>query len=130
MQNELFNVFSTFTKTALDTGRQVTAMNTRTYERLVKRRTELITDFTEIATKQGVAHYMGAQKQLAQAYADKAQQANKDAVKIIAQAQNELNQYLEQQLPAAMEQVRSAVQDATREAAESTRSATGKRRAT
>lgn len=105
-------------------------MNTRTYERLVKRRTELITDFTEIATKQGVAHYMGAQKQLAQAYADKAQQANKDAVKIIAQAQNELNQYLEQQLPAAMEQVRSAVQDATREAAESTRSATGKRRAT
>ena len=129
MQNELFNVFSTFTKTAFDAGRQVAAMNTRTWERLVKRQTELMTDFTEIAVKQSVAYYMGAQKQLAQAYAGKVQQANKDTVKIITQAQNELNEYVEQQLPTAMEQVRSAVQDATRQAAESTRSATGKRAA-
>jgi hypothetical protein len=52
---------------------------------------------------------------LAQDYADKAQQANKDTVKIITQAQDEVNSYLEQQLPAAIEQVKSAVQgnDAT-----------------
>jgi vacuolar-type H+-ATPase subunit E/Vma4 len=129
MQNELFNLYNMFAKTAFDATRQLTDINTRTYEKLVKRQIELTSDVVESVVKQGVAHYMDAQKQLAQAYADKAQQANKDMVKIITQAQNELNQYLEQQLPAAMEQVRSAVQDAIREAAETTRLTTGKRAA-
>jgi hypothetical protein len=66
---------------------------------------------------------------LAQDYADKAQQANKDTVKIITQAQDEVNSYLEQQLPAAIEQVKSAVQDTAQEAANTTRSTAGKKAA-
>jgi len=69
---------------------------------------------------------MNAQKQLAEDYADKAQKANKDTVKIITQAQDELNSYLEEQLPAAMDQVKSVVKDATKEAADNTRSASKK----
>jgi F0F1-type ATP synthase membrane subunit b/b' len=83
----------------------------------------------ESAVKQGVSHYINAQKELAQDYADKAQQANKDTVKIITQAQNEVNSYLEQQLPAAIEQVKSAVQDTAQEAANTARSTAGKKAA-
>jgi hypothetical protein len=50
-------------------------------------------------------------------------------VKIITQAQDEVNSYLEQQLPAAIEQVKSAVQDSAQEAANTARSAAGKKAA-
>lgn len=129
MHSELFNLYNVFAKTAFDATRQLTDINTRTYEKLVKRQIELSSDFMESAVKQGVSHYMNAQKQLAEEYADKAQKANKDTVKIITQAQDELNSYLEERLPAAMEEVKSAVKDATREAAENTRSATSKKAA-
>ena len=118
-----------FAKTAFDATRQLTDINTRTYEKLVKRQIELTSDVVESVVKQGVAHYMDAQKQLAEQYADKAQQANKDTVKIITQAQDELNGYLEQQLPAAMEQVKSAVKDAAQQTADTARSSTGKKAA-
>jgi hypothetical protein len=129
MQNEIFNLYNVFAKTAFDATRQLTDINTRTYEQLVKRQFELTSDVMENVVKQGVSHYMDAQKQLAEQYADKAQQANKDTVKIITQAQNELNSYLEQQLPAAMEQVKSAVNDTAQQAADTARSSTGKKAA-
>jgi L-lactate utilization protein LutB len=129
MQSEIFNFYNIFAKTAFDASRQLTDLNTRTYEKLLKRQVELASDFMESAVKQGISHYVAAQRQLAQDYADKAQQANKDTVKIITQAQDEVNSYLEQQLPAAIEQVKSAVQDSAQEAANTARSAAGKQAA-
>jgi hypothetical protein len=129
MQHDLFNLYNVFAKTAFDASRQLTDINARNYEKLVKRQIELASDFMESGFKQFVSHYMAAQKELAQEYADKLQQANKDTVKLITQAQDELNSYLEQQLPAAMEQVKSAVKDATQEAAVTTRSAASKKAA-
>src|SRR3712207_9535334 len=96
MQNEFFNLYNVFAKTAFDATRQLTDINVRTYEKLLKRQVELTSDLVESAVKQGVSHYMAAQKQLAEDYADKAQKANKDTVKIITQAQDELNSYLEE----------------------------------
>ncbi len=101
-------------------------MNSRTFERLVKRQVELTSDFAETSIKQCLAHAVAAQREIAEQYADKAQAANKDVVKIITQAQNELNGYVEKQLPAAMEQVRAVVKDVTQEAAENTRSSSKK----
>src|SRR3712207_9462448 len=98
MQQQIFNLYKVFTKAAFDAGRQLTDLNTRTYEKLVKRQVELTSDFVQSAVKQGLSHYVAAQRQLAEDYANKAQQANKDTVKIITQAQDELNNYLEQQL--------------------------------
>jgi DNA-binding protein YbaB len=129
MQNEFFNLYNVFAKTAFDATRQLTDINVRTYEKLLKRQVELTSDLVESAVKQGVSHYMAAQKQLAEDYADKAQKANKDTVKIITQAQDELNSYLEERLPAAMNEVKSAVKDATQEAADNTRSTAGKKAA-
>lgn len=129
MQNEVFNLYNVFAKTAFDATRQLTDINVRTYEKLLKRQVELTSDLVESAVKQGVSHYMAAQKQLAEDYADKAQKANKDTVKIITQAQDELNSYLEERLPAAMNEVKSAVKDATQEAADNTRSTAGKKAA-
>lgn len=129
MQNEFFNMYNVFAKTAFDATRQLTDINVRTYEKLLKRQVELTSDLVESAVKQGVSHYMAAQKQLAEDYADKAQKANKDTVKIITQAQDELNSYLEERLPAAMNEVKSAVKDATQEAADNTRSTAGKKAA-
>ena len=129
MQQEVFNLYNVFAKTAFDAGRQLTDLNTRTYEKLVKRQIELASDFMESAIKQGLSHYVAAQRQLAEDYANKAQQANKDTVKIITQAQDELNSYLEQQLPTTIEQVKSAVKDTAQEAANNTRSTTGKKAA-
>jgi hypothetical protein len=129
MQQEVFNLYNVFAKTAFDAGRQLTDLNTRTYEKLVKRQIELASDFMESAVKQGLSHYVAAQRQLAEDYANKAQQANKDTVKIITQAQDELNSYLEQQLPTTIEQVKSAVKDTAQEAANNTRSTTGKKAA-
>jgi hypothetical protein len=129
MQYEAFNFYNVFTKTAFDAGRQLTEMNARTYERLVKRQIELNSDLIESSLKQFVSHAVAAQKEIAEEYVDKAQKANKDVVKIITQAQDELNGYLEQQLPAAMEQVKSAVKDATDEIATTTRSAASKKAA-
>ena len=129
MQQEVFNLYNVFAKTALDAGRQLTDLNTRTYEKLVKRQIELASDFMESAVKQGLSHYVAAQRQLAEDYANKAQQANKDTVKIITQAQDELNSYLEQQLPATIEQVKSAVKDTAQEAADNIRSTAGKKAA-
>lgn len=126
MQNDAFNLYSVFAKTAYDASRQLAEINSRTYEKLVKRQIELTSDFMESAVKQGVSHYMSAQKLLAEDYADKAQQASKDTVKIITQAQSELNSYLEEKLPVAMEEVKSAVKDVTRDAADSARSANKK----
>jgi DNA-binding protein YbaB len=129
MQNEFFNLYNVFAKTTFDATRQLTDINVRTYEKLLKRQVELTSDLVESAVKQGVSHYMAAQKQLAEDYADKAQKANKDTVKIITQAQDELNSYLEERLPAAMNEVKSAVKDATQEAADNTRSTAGKKAA-
>ncbi len=129
MQNEFFNLYNVFAKTAFDATRQLTDINVRSYEKLLKRQVELTSDLVESAVKQGVSHYMAAQKQLAEDYADKAQKANKDTVKIITQAQDELNSYLEERLPAAMNEVKSAVKDATQEAADNTRSTAGKKAA-
>jgi hypothetical protein len=129
MQQEVFNLYNVFAKTAFDAGRQLTDLNTRTYEKLVKRQIELASDFMESAVKQGLSHYVAAQRQLAEDYANKAQQANKDTVKIITQAQDELNSYLEQQLPATIEQVKSAVKDTAQEAADNIRSTAGKKAA-
>jgi hypothetical protein len=129
MYNEAFNLFNTFAKTAADATRQLTEMNSRTFERLVKRQVELTSDFAETSIKQALAHAVAAQREIAEEYASQAQKANKDAVKIITQAQDELNGYLEQQLPAAMEQVRAVVQDVTQEAAENTRSSSGRKAA-
>ncbi len=129
MQQEVFNLYNVFTKAAFDAGRQLTDLNTRTYEKLVKRQVELASDFVESAVKQGLSHYVAAQRELAQDYANKAQQANKDTVKIITQAQDELNNYLEQQLPAAIDQVKSAVKDTAEEAANNTRSTASKKAA-
>jgi hypothetical protein len=126
---EAFNLFNTFAKTAADATRQLAEINSRTYERLVKRQVELTSDFAESSIKQFVSHAVAAQREIAEQYADKAQAANKDAVKIITQAQNELNGYLENQLPAAMEQVKAVVQDVTQETAERTRSAAGRKAA-
>ncbi len=129
MQNDFFNLYNVFAKTAFDATRQLTDINVRTYEKLLKRQVELTSDLVESAVKQGVSHYMAAQKQLAEDYADKAQKANKDTVRIITQAQDELNSYLEERLPAAMNDVKSAVKDATQEAADNTRSTAGKKAA-
>ncbi len=129
MQNEFFNLYNVFAKTAVDATRQLTDINVRTYEKLLKRQVELTSDLVESAVKQGVSHYMAAQKQLAEDYTDKAQKANKDTVRIITQAQDELNSYLEERLPAAMNEVKSAVKDATQEAADNTRSTAGKKAA-
>jgi len=129
MQAEVFNFYNIFAKTAFDASRQLTDLNTRTYEKLLKRQVELASDFMESAVKQGISHYVAAQRQLAEDYRDKAQQANKDTVKIITQAQDEVNSYLEQQLPAAIEQVKSAVQDSAQEAANTARSTAGKKAA-
>ncbi len=129
MQNEFFNLYNVFAKTAFDATRQLTDINVRTYEKLLKRQVELTSDLVESAVKQGVSHYMAAQKQLAEDYTDKAQKANKDTVRIITQAQDELNSYLEERLPAAMNEVKSAVKDATQEAADNTRSTAGKKAA-
>jgi hypothetical protein len=129
MQAEVFNFYNIFAKTAFDASRQLTDLNTRTYEKLLKRQVELASDFMESAVKQSISHYVAAQRQLAEDYADKAQQANKDTVKIITQAQDEVNSYLEQQLPAAIEQVKSAVQDSAQEAANTARSTAGKKAA-
>jgi hypothetical protein len=129
MQQQIFNLYNVFTKAAFDAGRQLTDLNTRTYEKLVKRQVELTSDFVQSAVKQGLSHYVAAQRQLAEDYANKAQQANKDTVKIITQAQDELNNYLEQQLPAAVEKVKSAVKDTAQEAANNTRSTAGKKAA-
>jgi hypothetical protein len=129
MQQQIFNLYNVFTKTAFDAGRQLTDLNTRTCEQLVKRRVELASDFMESAVKQGLSHYVAAQRELAEDYANKAQQANKDTVKIITQAQDELNNYLEQQLPATIDQVKSAVKDTAQEAANNTRSTAGKKAA-
>ncbi len=111
MQQQIFDLYNVFAKTAFDAGRQLTDLNTRTYEKLVKRQIELAGDFMESAVKQGLSHYVAAQRGLAEDYANKAHQANKDTVKIITQAQDELNNYLEQQLPAAVEKVKSAVKE-------------------
>ena len=129
MQQEVFNLYNVFAKTAFDAGRQLTDLNTRTYEKLVKRQIGLASDFMESAVKQGLSHYVAAQRQLAEDYANKAQQANKDTVKIITQAQDELNNYLEQQLPAAIEKVKSAAKDTAQEAANNTRSTAGEKAA-
>jgi hypothetical protein len=129
MQQELFNLYNVFAKTTFDAGQQLVDINARNYEKLVKRQIELATDVTESSFKQFVSHYMAAQKELAEEYADKVQKANKDTLKIITQAQDELNSYLGKQLPAAMEQVKSVVKDVTQEAAETTRSAGGKKAA-
>ncbi len=129
MQQQIFNLYNVFTKAAFDAGRQLTDLNTRTYEKLVKRQVELTSDFVQSAVKQGLSHYVAAQRQLAEDYANKAQQANKDTVKIITQAQDELNNYLEQQLPAAVEKVKSAVKDTAQEAANNARSTAGKKAA-
>ena len=129
MQQQIFNLYNVFTKAAFDTGRQLTDLNTRTYEKLVKRQVELASDFMESAVKQGLSHYLAAQRQLAEDYANKAQQANKDTVKIITQAQDELNNYLEQQLPDTIEKVKSAVKDTAQEAANNARSTAGKKAA-
>ncbi len=129
MQNEFFNLYNVFAKTAFDATRQLTDINVRTYEKLLKRQVELTSDLVESAVKQGVSHYMAAQKQLAEDYTDKAQKANKDTVRIVTQAQDELNSYLEERLPAATNEVKSAVKDATQEAADNTRSTAGKKAA-
>ena len=129
MQQQIFNLYNVFTKAAFDAGRQLTDLNTRTCEKLVKRQVELASDFVQSAVKQGLSHYVAAQRELAEDYADKAQQANKDTVKIITQAQDELNNYLEQQLPAAIEKVKSAAKDTAQEAANNTRSTAGKKAA-
>ncbi len=129
MQQQIFNLYNVFTKAAFDAGRQLNDLNTRTYEKLVKRQVELTSDFVQSAVKQGLSHYVAAQRELAEDYADKAQQANKDTVKIITQAQDELNNYLEQQLPAAIEKVKSAAKDTAQEAANNTRSTAGKKAA-
>lgn len=126
MQQSYFNFYNVFAKTAFDAGRQLADINARNYEKLMKRQIELASDFMETSFKQFVSHYAAAQKEIAEEYADKAQKAQKDTVKLIAQAQDELNAYLEQQLPAAMERVRSAVKEATQEAADTTRSASKK----
>jgi F0F1-type ATP synthase membrane subunit b/b' len=76
--------------------RQWIDINFRTFEKLVKRQVELTSDIMESAVKQSVSHYMEAQKQLVEDYANKAQKANKDTVNIITQAQNELNSYVEE----------------------------------
>jgi dsDNA-specific endonuclease/ATPase MutS2 len=127
--NYVFDLYNVFTKTAADTARQLTDLNARTYEKLVKRQIELTSDLMESGIKQTVSHYMSVQKQLAEEYADKAQKANKDTVKIITQAQDELNSYLEEKLPVAMEEARSAVKDVTKDAADTTRSAASKKAA-
>jgi hypothetical protein len=127
--NHAFDLYNAFARTAADSVRQLTEINTRTYEKLMKSQIELSSDFLESAVKQSVTHYMSAQKQIAEEYADKAQKANKDTVKIITQAQNELNSYLEEKLPVAVEEVKSAVKDATQEAAQNTRSAASKKAA-
>ncbi len=129
MQNELFNLFNVFANTTFNAARQLTDMNVRTYERLVKRQIELTSDFVESAVKQSVSHYAAAQKEIAEEYADKVQKANKDTVKIIIQAQDELSSYLERQLPAAMQEVKATIKDTTQEAAEATRPAASKRAA-
>jgi hypothetical protein len=129
MQQQIFNLYNVFTKAAFDASRQLTDLNTRTCEKLVKRQVELTSDFVQSAVKQGLSHYVAAQRELAEDYADKAQQANKDTVKIITQAQDELNNYLEQQLPAAIEKVKSAAKDTAQEAANNTRSTAGKKAA-
>ena len=129
MQQQIFNLYNVFTKAAFDAGRQLTDLNTRTCEQLVKRQVELTSDFVQSAVKQGLSHYVAAQRELAEDYADKAQQANKDTVKIITQAQDELNNYLEQQLPATIDKVKSAVKDTAQEAANNTRSTAGKKAA-
>jgi hypothetical protein len=129
MQLEAFNLYNVFTKTAFDATRQLIDINARTYEKLVKRQTELTSDFIESGIKQMVSHYMAAQKELAQEYAEKVQTANKDTVKIVAQAQDEVNRYLEENLPAAINQVRSAAQNVTKETAETPRSTANKKAA-
>jgi hypothetical protein len=127
--NYAFDLYNVFAKTAADTARQLTDINARTYKKLVKRQIELTSDLMESGIKQTVSHYMSVQKQLAEEYADKAQKANKDTVKIITQAQDELNSYLEEKLPVAMEEVSSAVKDVTKDAADTTRSAASKKAA-
>jgi hypothetical protein len=72
---------------------------------------------------------MNAQKELTKNYADKVQKANTDTVKIITQAQDEVNSYLEEKLPASIEQVKAAVKDTAQEAISTTRSAAGNKAA-
>ncbi len=129
MQHEAFNLYNIFTKTAFDATRQLLDINARTYEKLVKRQIGLTSDFMESGIKQVVSHYMAAQKELAQECAEKVQTANKDTVKIVTQAQDEVNRYLEENLPAAIDQVRSAAQNVTKEAADNTRSTSSKKAA-
>lgn len=129
MQQEMFNLFNVYTKTAFDAGRQLGDINARTYEKLVKRHIELASDFIESGFKQAVSHYMSAQRELTQEYADKAQKANRDTVKIVTQAQDELNTWLEEKLPQATEQVTSAAKSAAKDATDTTRSASNKKAA-
>lgn len=127
--NHNFDLFNVFAKTAADSTRQLIEINTRTYEKLVKRQIELVSDVAESAVKQSVSHCVEAQKRWAEEYANQAQKANKDTVKIITQAQDELNGYLEERLPAAMEQVKSAVKDVTKDATDNARSVASKKAA-
>lgn len=129
MQTQAFDLYNVFAKSAFDATRQLIEINSRTFERLAKRQIELTSDIMESAVKQGVSHYMNAQKELAQEYATKAQKANQDTVKIITQAQDELNSYVEKKLPASFEQVKSVVKDTAEDAASTTRSTAGKKAA-
>jgi hypothetical protein len=45
MQTQAFDLYNVFTKTAFNTARQITEINSRTFERLVKRQVELSSDF-------------------------------------------------------------------------------------
>jgi hypothetical protein len=129
MNSDFFNFYNVFARTAFDAARQLADINARAYERLVKRQIELSSNMVESSLKQFVSHTVAAQKEIAEEYADKAQQANKDTVQIINQAQDELAGYLQNELPAAMEQVRSAVKDVTQEAAQTARSGASRKAA-
>jgi hypothetical protein len=126
MQYRTIDMCNVFARAAFDASRLLADVNARTYERLVKRQIELATDCMESGIKQFVSHYAAAQKDFAQEYVQKAQAANQETVKLIGQAQDEWKKYLEQQLPAAIEQVKSAVKKAAQDVAESPRTTSKK----
>jgi phasin family protein len=111
MQQEFLKQLNTFHQTAYDANRQLTDINVRAFEKLVKKQFSYASSCMERMNKQFEvaaasklpADYLRVQGELAKECAEKTLALNKETMDILVEARGEFNAWLEKGLAQATE---------------------------
>ena len=124
MQNEIIEMFTKSTETAMEAGRKISELNMRTFERLMQQQADFMGTYMEMATKsmevmskaKGMQDLINGQAQLSREFSERGMDMLRKGMTVANESGSEYGNLVQEGVKTAQEQM-AAVSKATLKAA-------------